>query len=39
MVMLEDAPVVTIAKLSPQYAKICTRGRQLRAQLPYYLEQ
>jgi hypothetical protein len=39
MVMLEDAPVDIIAKLSPQHAKICTRGRQLRAQLPSYLVQ
>jgi hypothetical protein len=38
MVMLEDAPVDIIAKLSvyisSQHAEICTRGRQLRAQLP-----
>jgi hypothetical protein len=39
MVMLEDAPPFLIAKLSPQRADICTRGRQLRAQLPSYLEQ
>jgi hypothetical protein len=39
MVMLEDAPAQFIAKLSPRSAEICTRGRQLRAQLPSYLEQ
>jgi hypothetical protein len=39
-VMLEDAPVDTIANLlRPQHAEICTRGRQLRAQLLSYLEQ
>jgi hypothetical protein len=38
-VMLEDVPPFVIAKLSPQHADICTRGRQLRAQLPSYLEQ
>jgi hypothetical protein len=27
MVMLQDAPVDIIAKLSPQHAEICTRGR------------
>jgi hypothetical protein len=41
MVMLEDAPADFIANpgLSLQQAEICTRGRQLRAQLPSYLEQ
>jgi hypothetical protein len=39
MVMLEDAPADFIAPLSPQYADICTRGRQFRAHLPSYLEQ
>jgi hypothetical protein len=39
MVMLQDAHVDFIAKLLPQHAEICTRGRQLRAQLPSYLEQ
>jgi hypothetical protein len=39
MVMLEDAPVIFTARMSPQDADICTRGRQLRAQLPSYLEQ
>jgi hypothetical protein len=39
MVMLDDAPADFIAKLSPRSADICTRGRQLRAQLPSYLEQ
>ena len=41
IVMLEDAPADFIARprLSPQHADICTRGLQLRAQLPSYLEQ
>jgi hypothetical protein len=41
MVMLEDAPTafIVIPNLPPQYTDICTRGRQLRAQLPSYLEQ
>jgi hypothetical protein len=39
MVMLEDAPADFIVHLSPQHAELCTRGRQLRAQLPSYLEQ
>jgi hypothetical protein len=39
MVMLEDAPADFIAEISPHGADICTRGRQLRAQLPFYLEQ
>jgi hypothetical protein len=30
---------VFVAKLSPQHAKLCTWGRQLRVQLPAYLEQ
>jgi hypothetical protein len=39
MVMLEDAPPFFIAKLLPQHADICKRGRQLRGKLPSYLEQ
>jgi hypothetical protein len=39
MVMLGDVPYDTIAKLLPQPAELCTRGRQLRAQLPSYLVQ
>jgi hypothetical protein len=39
MVILDDAPTDFIAELSPQHAKLCTRGRQLRALLPSYLEQ
>jgi hypothetical protein len=39
MVMLEDAPADFIARLMPQHAELCERGRQLRAQLPSYLEQ
>jgi hypothetical protein len=39
VVLLDDAPADFIAKLSPRGTEICTRGRQLRAQLPSYLEQ
>lgn len=39
MVMLEDAPANFIAYLSPQHAELCTLGRELRANLPAYLEQ
>jgi hypothetical protein len=39
MVMLNDAPSDFIAKSSPEHAELCERGRQLRAQLPLYLEQ
>jgi hypothetical protein len=39
MVMLQDASPAFIAKLSPQHAELATRGRQLREQLPAYLEQ
>jgi hypothetical protein len=39
MVMLDDAPADISDKLEPQHAEICTRGRQLRARLPSYLEQ
>jgi hypothetical protein len=39
MVMLGDAPPDFVAKLSPAHAELTTRGRQLRAQLPSYLEQ
>jgi ankyrin repeat protein len=38
---LDESAELFIAnpKLSPQHLDICTRGRQLRAQLPSYLEQ
>jgi hypothetical protein len=39
MVLLADAPPDFVAKLSPAHAELATRGRQLRAQLPSYLEQ
>jgi hypothetical protein len=42
MVMLEDAPehfTVKIAKHNVKLAEIVTRGQQLRAQLPSYVEQ
>jgi hypothetical protein len=39
MVLLTDAPPDFVAKLSPMHAELATRGRQLRAQLPSYLEQ
>jgi hypothetical protein len=41
MVMLEDAPVDFIAnpRLSSQHKDICTRGCQLREQLPSFLVQ
>jgi hypothetical protein len=41
MVMLEDAPsdFITRPQLLPQHSEICTRGQQLRAQLPSYLGQ
>jgi hypothetical protein len=39
MVMLDNAPAYFIARLGQKHADICTRGRQLRAQLPAYLEQ
>jgi hypothetical protein len=39
MVLLADAPLAFVAKLSPAHAELATRGRQLRAQLPSYLEQ
>jgi hypothetical protein len=39
MVLLGDAPPDFIAELSPQHAEVVTRGRQLRTQLPSYLEQ
>jgi hypothetical protein len=38
MVMLEDAPSFFIDQLSPHDAELCTRGRELRAHLPSYLE-
>jgi hypothetical protein len=39
MVMLDDAPANFAARISPQHAELWTRGRLLRAQLPFYLEQ
>jgi hypothetical protein len=39
VVMLEDAPAIFTARMTPQHAELCTRGRLLRAQLPSYLEQ
>jgi hypothetical protein len=39
MVLLADAPPNFVAELSPVHAELATRGRQLRAQLPSYLEQ
>jgi hypothetical protein len=39
MVMLGDAPPSFVANLSPAYAKLTTKGRQYRAQLPSFLEQ
>jgi hypothetical protein len=39
MVLLADAPPDFVAKLSPAHAELATRGLQLRAQLPSYLEQ
>jgi hypothetical protein len=39
MVLLADAPPDFVAKLSPAHAELATRGQQLRAQLPSYLEQ
>jgi hypothetical protein len=39
MVILADAPPEFIAKLPQQQAEVCTRGRQLRTQLPAYLDQ
>jgi hypothetical protein len=39
MVILEDAPAGFIVRLSAKHADICTRGRQLREELPFYMEQ
>jgi hypothetical protein len=39
MVLLDDAPLDFIAKLSAQIAQIATQGRRLRALRPSYLEQ
>jgi hypothetical protein len=39
MVMLSDTPQAIISLLAPPQAELCTWGRQLRAQLPSYLEQ
>jgi hypothetical protein len=39
MVLLADAPPDFVAQLSPVHAELATRGRQLRAQLPSFLEQ
>jgi hypothetical protein len=39
MVLLGDAPPDFIGELSPHHKDIVTRGRQVRMQLPSYLEQ
>jgi hypothetical protein len=39
MVLVADAPPDFVARLSPAHAELVTRGRQLRSQLPSYLEQ
>jgi hypothetical protein len=39
MVILADAPPKFIAKLSQQQVDLCMRGRELRTQLPAYVEQ
>jgi hypothetical protein len=39
MVLLADAPPDFVAQLSPAHAELATRGQQLCAQLPSYLEQ
>jgi hypothetical protein len=39
MVLVADAPLEFIAKLSSQHTDLCVRGRQLRTQLPVYLQQ
>jgi hypothetical protein len=39
MVLIADAPPDFVAQLSPAHAELATRGQQLRAQLPSYLEQ
>jgi hypothetical protein len=39
MVMVEVAPAEFIMRLSPRGTEICTRGWQLRSQLPSYREQ
>jgi hypothetical protein len=39
MVMLSDAPQAFISSLVPEQAELCTRGRQLRVQLPFYLDE
>jgi hypothetical protein len=31
--------VAKLIELSPQHAELCTRGRQIQARLPAYLEQ
>jgi hypothetical protein len=38
MVMLDDAPATFMEEMSPLDAEICRRGKQLRAQLPSYVE-
>jgi hypothetical protein len=37
-VLLDDAPAIFIVKISPQNADVVTRGRQIRALRPSYLE-
>jgi hypothetical protein len=39
MVILDDAPPAFVANLSAASARLATRGRHYRAQLPSYLEQ
>jgi hypothetical protein len=39
MVLFGDTPHAFIAKLAPQHAEICTRGRELRTKLPAYSKQ
>ena len=39
MVLLDEAPVDFIAKLSPRLRRVAMRGNKLRSRLPAYLEQ
>jgi hypothetical protein len=39
MVLLADAQPELVAQLSPVHAELATRGQQLRAQLPLYIEK
>jgi hypothetical protein len=39
MVLLADPPSSFLRHLKPQHSKIAVQGRQLRAQLPAYIEQ